>query len=101
MIISTQANATFTKPCALLCAVIGSALLGSGCARFLPADPYKNTQIVKVLEVPEGKERPAVDPSLAVPDGKTEWVDNGHTPPDVAKPTSTVPEITEKPDADQ
>jgi uncharacterized lipoprotein len=99
MTISTQFAANIAYPRTALVLVIGAVLLSSGCARFLPADPYKNTKTVKVLEVPEGKERPAVDPSLAVPDGKTEWVDNGHAPPEVAKPAGAVPEIIEKPDA--
>ena len=85
----------------LTAAVCAALFCTSACARFLPADPYKNTQTVKVLEVPEGKERPAVDPSLAVPEGDSTWTDNGHMPPAVASAGVANPEIVEKPEADK
>ena len=93
----------------LAAAVCAALLCTSACARFLPADPYKNTQTVKVLDVPEGKQRPAVDPSLAVPEGDSTWTDKGHMPPAVASAQTAkpemmpekMPEVIEKTEADQ
>jgi len=93
---SAKVSALIYVRACLFAAIFGSLLLASACARFMPADPYKNTQVVKVLEVPEGKQRPAVDPSLAVPEGKTAWMDNGHPPPAVAAAAAAKPEITPK-----
>jgi uncharacterized lipoprotein len=108
MTISTQSAASIVSTrtrSARLIAVSALMLLSAACARFLPADPYKNTQTVKVLEVPEGKQRPAVDPSLAVPEGDSTWTDNGHAPPAVASAETAkpelAPEIIEKTDADE
>ena len=93
---STHVSTTVNVRVWQCAAIFGSLLLASACARFIPADPYKNTQTVNVLAVPEGKVRPAVDPSLAVPEGKTAWMDNGHTPPAVAAVSAAKPEITPK-----
>jgi len=102
---SAKVSALIYIRACLFAAIFGSLLLASACARFMPADPYKNTQTVNVLVVPEGKVRPAVDPSLAVPEGKAVWTDNGHMPPAVANASAatakTAPEIVEKTGEDE
>jgi hypothetical protein len=74
-------NAIFAVRCGALLFCVSTLI---SCARWLPDDPYKNSQSVPVLRVPEGKQSPAVDPSLSVPEGSSEWNDTGHKPPRIA-----------------
>jgi uncharacterized lipoprotein len=71
----------------------------SGCASWMPDDPYLKAQETKTLQIPEGLDTPSTDSTLTTTIGAGKVVDGGHRPPSAAAPTpAAAPSVEAKPD---
>jgi uncharacterized lipoprotein len=84
-------------------------LILSGCASWMPDDPYLKAQETKTLQIPEGLDTPSTDSTLTTTIGAGKVVDGGHRPPSAAAPNAeakpdvapqTAPENSPEPEKD-
>jgi uncharacterized lipoprotein len=73
--------------------VLAVALIAvlSGCASWMPDDPYLASKETKALEIPEGLDNPPTDATLTTSIGAGQLVDGGHKPPTVELPDEPKP----------
>ena len=69
--------------------VLGIAVSLAACSMILPEDPYGKVSEGPAMQVPEGLDHPAPDPSLSVPIGDGALTEGGHPPPPLEKTAQT------------